>query len=275
MPELPEVETTLRGIKPYIILQKIKQISVRQYQLRWPIMPEINHKTKKKIIQAVERRGKYLLLKMRGGALILHLGMSGSLRILTDPVLPGKHDHVDIELENNILLRFNDPRRFGALLWTKGNPLQHPLLAELGPEPLTPQFSARYLWQRAQQRKTAIKLLIMDSKIVVGIGNIYANEILFAAGISPFAAAEQISLKHCQRLVQCIKKILRAAILQGGTTLKNFANCEGKPGYFKLHLKAYGRTGLPCIACKTLLKEARLGQRSTVYCPQCQASPIK
>jgi len=271
MPELPEVETTLRGIKPHIILQTIKQIKVRQHQLRWPIIPEINHKVKKQIIQAVERRGKYLLLKTQAGTLILHLGMSGSLRILTSPTPPGKHDHVDVEFENKILLRFNDPRRFGALLWTEEDPLQHTLLAGLGPEPLTPQFSARYLWQRAQRSKTPVKLFIMDSKIVVGVGNIYANEALFAAGISPVATAEQISLAHYQRLVKCIKKILRAAIQQGGTTLKNFADSDGKPGYFKLHLQAYGRNGLPCVICQTPLKEIRLGQRSTVYCPQCQS----
>lgn len=272
MPELPEVETTLRGIKPHIILQMIKQIRVRQYQLRWPIIPEINHKVKGKIIHAVERRGKYLLLKTHSGTLILHLGMSGSLRILTSPTPPGKHDHVDVELKNNVLLRFNDPRRFGALLWTEEDPLQHILLAGLGPEPLTQQFSAHYLWQRAQQRKTAIKLFIMDSKIVVGVGNIYANEALFAAGISPVATAQQISLESYTRLVKCIKKILRAAIKQGGTTLKNFANSDGKPGYFKFHLQAYGRNGLPCVICQTPLKEIRLGQRSTVYCPQCQSN---
>jgi formamidopyrimidine-DNA glycosylase len=270
MPELPEVETVLRGIKPHIIQQPIKNVIVRQSQLRWPIISNINHKVKNQTIIAIERRGKYLLLKMHTGTLILHLGMSGSLRIITIPIQANKHDHVDIELGNKKILRFNDPRRFGALLWTQEDPLQHSLLAHLGPEPLTPAFSATYLWQRAQGRKTAIKLLIMDSKIVVGVGNIYANEALFASNISPTAPAEKISLERYKILVKNIKKILRAAIKQGGTTLKNFADSDGKPGYFKFHLKAYGRSGLPCIICKTLLEEIRLGQRSTVFCPKCQ-----
>lgn len=271
MPELPEVETTLRGIQPHIENQRIKQVSVRHYALRWPVPENIHLLLKGQTVQQLERRGKYILLKTQKGTVILHLGMSGSLRILLQPALSaGKHDHIDIEFANKKLLRFTDPRRFGAFLWTEDNPDLHPLLKHLGPEPLSKHFSGAYLWQRARYRKTTIKTLIMDSKIVTGVGNIYAAEALFAAQIHPETLACRITEEHLIALVTAIKTILKAAIKKGGTTLKDFMKSDGKPGYFAFHLKVYGRAGLPCINCKTVLIDIRLGQRSTVYCPHCQ-----
>jgi len=270
MPELPEVETTLNGLKPYIEQQVIANVIVRHLNLRWPIPADLKkHIINQKIIGA-ERRGKYILLKTKVGTIIIHLGMSGSLRILTSGVPPKKHDHVDLEFSNNKVLRLTDPRRFGAFLWTSDDPLNHPLLKNLGPEPLNRVFTGKYLWERAQGRKVAIKSFIMDSKIVVGVGNIYATEALFNAGIHPALAAGKLSQTQYETLVHAIKAILRFAIKQGGTTLKDFLQSDGKPGYFKLHLKAYGRNGLPCLNCKKTLKEIKLGQRSSVYCPICQ-----
>lgn len=270
MPELPEVETTLCGIKPHITQQTITKIVVRHHGLRWPIISNINHIVKNQVITQVQRRGKYLLLKTDLGTMILHLGMSGSLRILTHFIPAGKHDHLDIAFANKKILRLNDPRRFGAFLWTTEDPCKHPLLAHLGPEPLTKNFSGNYLWQRAQGRKVAIKSFIMNNKIVVGVGNIYATEALFYAGIHPETSANKIHLEHYNILAKCIKTLLRKAIKQGGTTLKNFVDSKGNPGYFNLYLKAYGREGKPCITCQTILEEIRLGQRSSVYCPLCQ-----
>jgi formamidopyrimidine-DNA glycosylase len=270
MPELPEVETTLRGIKPHILQEKITRVVVRNHSLRWPIPTDIASNITGLTIQQIERRGKYLLLITEKGTLILHLGMSGSLRILTTPIPANKHDHVDIEFSNHTSLRYTDPRRFGAILWTDEDPLHHTLLRHLGPEPLSEKLTGEYLWQRAQKRQASIKTFIMDSKIVVGVGNIYANEALFEAGIHPKQAAGDVSLTRYNTLAKAIKRILQSAIKQGGTTLKDFVNSDGKKGYFSVHLKVYGRATLPCLICKTPLKEIRLGQRSTVYCPMCQ-----
>lgn len=270
MPELPEVETTLRGIKPHILQEKVEEVLVRHFQLRWPIPLNINALLSGKIIEKVERRGKYLLLTTETGTLILHLGMSGSLRVLTKPTPPQKHDHVDILFSNQTCLRLTDPRRFGALLWTEEAPCSHPLLRNLGIEPLHSDFTGEYLKKCALKRKAPVKTFIMDSHIIVGVGNIYANEALFEAGIHPKKAAGNISLADYQMLAKAIKSILRAAIKQGGTTLKDFVNSDGKKGYFRVRLKAYGRGGLPCLNCQTEMKEIRLGQRSTVYCPTCQ-----
>lgn len=270
MPELPEVETTLRGLQPHVLHHKITQVIVRHHGLRWPIPAHIQETLKNQIINKVSRRGKYLLFQTTAGTIILHLGMSGSLRILTKPTPAKKHDHVDIELENHAIIRLTDPRRFGAMLWTDTNPFEHDLLKNLGPEPLEKDFNGAYLWQRSRKRKVPVKSFIMDSKIVVGVGNIYAAEALFEAGISPTLQAGKVSEARYELLVAAIQRILRSAIKKGGTTLKDFVNSEGKPGYFNFHLKAYGRTGLPCVKCGTTLKEIRLGQRSTVYCPKCQ-----
>ncbi len=270
MPELPEVETILRGISPHIKNQIITDVVVRHPMLRWPIPPNIKHVLKGQTISRTWRCGKYLLLATAEGTLILHLGMSGRLRIVTHATTPGKHDHLDIAFANNKILRFTDPRRFGACLWTTEGPLQHSLLKNLGPEPLSKKFTGKYLWQQAQGKKVAIKSFIMNSKIVVGVGNIYATEALFTAGIHPKMAAGKVTQSHYTTLVAAIKKILHSAIKQGGTTLKDFLTSDGTPGYFKVYLKAYGRAGLPCVKCKTKLINIRLGQRGTVYCPQCQ-----
>jgi formamidopyrimidine-DNA glycosylase len=270
MPELPEVETTLRGILPFVLKQQITAVTIRHYGLRWPIQPDLASLLTGLTVETVSRRGKYILMATAKGTLLLHLGMSGSVRILNKPMPPRKHDHVDITFANGACLRFTDPRRFGALIWTTGAPEDHPLLSHLGPEPLAADFSGEYLWQRARDRKVPIKSFIMDSKIVVGVGNIYANEALFTAGIRPKKAAGKISLAQYTLLATAIQKILRAAIKQGGTTLKDFVNSSGDKGYFKVHLQVYGRGNSPCVICKTTLKEIRLGQRSTVYCPRCQ-----
>lgn len=270
MPELPEVETTLRGIQPHVKSYKILKIIVRQHQLRWPIPNNISTLLQNQTLISLERRGKYLLLNTTNGTLIFHLGMSGSLRILSHHTPSQKHDHLDIEFNNHKILRLTDPRRFGACLWTNEDPLNHPLIRTLGPEPLSKQFSGKYLWAKAQKRKLGIKSFIMNSRIVVGVGNIYATEALFAAGIHPNQPSSTISEKQYARLVTEIKKILQKAIKKGGTTLKDFVDSEGKPGYFSMHLKVYGRDGLPCVKCKTILEKIRLGQRGTVFCHQCQ-----
>jgi formamidopyrimidine-DNA glycosylase len=270
MPELPEVETTLRGIKPHVLHQTINKIVVRQHQLRWPIPSEISEIVSNQPITQLARRAKYLLLTTPIGTLILHLGMSGSLRIVGKSTEAKKHDHVDIELANEKILRLTDPRRFGALLWAAEALSEHALLKHLGPEPLEESFSGNHLWQQARGKKVAVKTFLMNNKIVVGVGNIYATEALFMAGIHPKLAAGKISLARFEKLATAIKKILTAAIKQGGTTLKDFVDSEGKPGYFKFQLKVYGRAGLNCMTCKTKLTGIRQGQRSTVYCSRCQ-----
>lgn len=270
MPELPEVETTRRGIAPHLIQQKVAQVVIRNAKLRWPIPAHLDTQLQKQVIKAINRRGKYLLLEFSKGTLIIHLGMSGSLRILSQPIAPDKHDHVDLILTNGSYLRFTDPRRFGCFLWTSENPALHSLLKKLGPEPLTSSFNGQYLFQISRQRRTPIKTFIMNAQIVTGVGNIYANEALFLAGIHPQRAVKTISQPEYQKLAQAIKMILRAAIRQGGTTLRNFVTSEGKPGYFKQRLQVYGRANLPCNKCGRILKEIRLGQRSTVFCPNCQ-----
>ena len=243
---------------------------IRQRQLRWPIPQTLEKILPQKTIIAVKRRAKYILITVPTGAVIMHLGMSGSVRMVDHdhPVQP--HDHVDILLDNNRCLRYTDPRRFGAILWQAGDPLQHPLLQSLGPEPLSHDFHSDYLLQQIHNKRSAIKTVIMNSHIVVGIGNIYANEALFASGIHPQSPAKNLSSTQCQQLVTAIKKILQQAIAQGGTTLKDFYGSDGNPGYFKQSLAVYGREGLPCVQCHTPLQSMRLGQRATVYCQQCQ-----
>ena len=270
MPELPEVETTCRGIAPYIEGQIIEQVIIRQPKLRWSMPETLNQILTGLSIQAVSRRAKYLLFSTAFGTLILHLGMSGSLRIMSANQAPGKHDHVDFIFTDGTLLRFNDPRRFGAVLWTTEPAAEHQLLKKLGPEPLLPDFNGELLYSLSKNRKIAVKSFIMDSHIVVGVGNIYANEALFMAGIQPTRQAGKVSLARYQKLAECIRAVLQQAIQQGGTTLKDFVNEAGKPGYFQQQLKVYGRAGLPCVSCNRPLAEIRIGNRSTVFCNVCQ-----
>ncbi|WP_425642535.1 bifunctional DNA-formamidopyrimidine glycosylase/DNA-(apurinic or apyrimidinic site) lyase [Marinomonas gallaica] len=271
MPELPEVETTKNGIAPHILQQTVARIEIRQPKLRWPIPEAVSALLPGQTVQGVTRRGKYIGVHTAVGTLIIHLGMSGSLYFVEPDTPPMFHDHVDIHFVGlNKVLRYTDPRRFGAMLWSDGDWYAHELISHLGPEPLTEAFSVDYLHERAKGRKQAIKQFIMDSKVVVGVGNIYANEALFMAGIRPTRAAGNISKKRLALFVECIKQVLAAAIEQGGTTLKDFVSGEGKPGYFKQELKVYGRADLPCTVCKLPLTEIRQGQRSTVYCAHCQ-----
>lgn len=269
MPELPEVETSRAGIAPHLVGHRVARLVIRQPQLRWPIPANLALCLEGKVIRSVARRGKYILISVEGGAALLHLGMSGSVRILPAGAPAAKHDHVDLVLDTGSMLRLTDPRRFGALLWQPENEL-HSLLASLGPEPLSDEFNAEYLQTCCKGRKTAIKTLIMNSQVVVGVGNIYANEALFQAGIDPRRAAGRVSAQRLEQLVVCIKQVLARAIEQGGTTLRDFVGGDGKPGYFKQELHIYGRAGELCHSCGSILKEVRLGQRSTVYCPSCQ-----
>ena len=270
MPELPEVETTLRGIAPHLTGQHIKDVHIRQPQLRWPIPKALPQLLPDRTICSLRRRGKYLLLTFDHGTLMLHLGMSGSLRILTAGTQPDKHDHFDLVLDNGKLMRLRDPRRFGAVLWHAGDIDQHPLLRDLGPEPLEKNFDAEYLYRATRKRSAAIKQVIMDSHVVVGVGNIYANEALFRAGIRPTLAAGKLSKPRCAKLVDTIRQTLKEAIKQGGSTLRDFVNSDGEPGYFQQSYWVYGRAHEPCRKCGTLVRQIRQGQRSSFYCPTCQ-----
>ncbi len=269
MPELPEVETTRRGIEPHIKHKKITSVIIRQKKLRWPIPTTIVDKLPGLTIRQVKRRAKYLLLETSQGTLIIHLGMSGSLRVLQAGIPAGAHDHFDLVMGEQCL-RLRDPRRFGAVLWTQSDIAKHKLIKPLGPEPLSEDFSSQYLFEQSRNRSVAIKNLIMNSHIVVGVGNIYASESLFMAGIHPKRKAGRISAKRYEKLVQAIKSVLTQAIKQGGTTLKDFSNEEGKPGYFAQQLQVYGRKGEACYQCDAPIQQITLGQRSTYYCPHCQ-----
>lgn len=270
MPELPEVETILNGIKPHLVQQKIKQIKIYHPRLRWDIPQEIVTLLKNKKLETLTRRGKYLLLNFSNGTLIIHLGMSGRLAILENPPTAKKHEHVDFYFSNEICLRYTDPRRFGAILWAGKTPENHPLLKIIGPEPLDADFDAKYLFERSRKKSVGIKIFIMNSKIVSGVGNIYAAESLFAAKIHPLKAAGKLTPEESKDLVVAIKKVLKHAIKQGGTTLKDYKRSDGTPGYFRIELKVYGRAGEPCLRCGTTLKSLRIAGRSTVFCPKCQ-----
>jgi len=269
MPELPEVETTCRGIAPHITGKRVTRVIVRNPNLRWPVSARLGKELAGQTINSVSRRAKYLLLHTDAGTAILHLGMSGSLRLIKAAAPAGKHDHVDI-IFNKHALRLTDPRRFGSLHWTRRPPEQHRLISILGHEPLGDDFTGDYLYQRARGRKVAIKQFIMNSRIIVGIGNIYASEALYMAGIYPKRAAGKVSRKKYQLLAEVIREVLNDAIAQGGTSLRDFVNGHGQPGYFKLHLNVYGKAGEPCISCRIPIREIRQGQRSTFYCPKCQ-----
>lgn len=281
MPELPEVEVTRLGIEPHLVGHRIAGVTIRHPKLRWPIPEELNEQLQDRLIVSVSRRAKYLLFDCEVGTLILHLGMSGSLRLLCvdnqkfresikSVELPGKHDHFDLIIENQTILRFKDPRRFGAVLWQAGSIKQHPLFAHLGPEPLSECFCARYLYENSRGRKSSIKTMLMNNQVVVGIGNIYANEALFHAKINPQTAAGRIGLSRYKILVQHIKSVLEKAIEAGGSSLRDFINSDGNPGYFQQHYCVYGRAGMACRKCDAVIKQIKQGQRSSFYCPVCQ-----
>lgn len=270
MPELPEVETIKRGLTPTLLHQTITKIIIRNPKLRWTIPSNLSKKLVNLKVIEIQRRGKYLLFKTKLGVLILHLGMSGRLQLLNEPPEPQRHDHVDIIFSNGVTLRYTDPRRFGCLIWTEQPAEQHKLLVNLGVEPLSKNFSGRYLYEQAVKRKIPAKTLLMNHQIVVGIGNIYANEALFEAGIHPLIPAKSLSFPQCQKLVASCKQVLRRAIKAGGTTLKDYQNAHGQLGYFSQKLKVYGKAELPCQICGTPLVGITIGSRATVFCPKCQ-----
>jgi formamidopyrimidine-DNA glycosylase len=269
MPELPEVETTRRGLAPHLIGHRVLGATLRRPDLRWPIAHEIVSELPGQRIAAVVRRAKYLLVEAQTGSALLHLGMSGSLRLLPAKTPHGAHDHVDIALDTDQVLRFNDPRRFGCLLWQPAGTV-HPLLRELGPEPLDDPFHGDHLWRLSRGRNASAKVFLMDQSIVVGVGNIYAAEALFRAGIAPRRAAGRVSRERYAALADAVKHILAHAIARGGTTLRDFLAPDGAPGYFEQELFVYGRAGERCKVCRTPLRSQALGQRATVWCPRCQ-----
>ncbi|MEW6993964.1 bifunctional DNA-formamidopyrimidine glycosylase/DNA-(apurinic or apyrimidinic site) lyase [Colwelliaceae bacterium MEBiC 14330] len=269
MPELPEVEVCRLGITPHIISQQVTKVIVRDKRLRWPIPDEINAVSGLQVL-AVDRRSKYLLLRFSRGTLLLHLGMSGTVRVIEKSTPIAKHDHFDLVFANDKALRLNDPRRFGAVLWFENHQDELGLLSKLGPEPLSDAFNQGYLFKKAKNRKVPIKTFLMNNHIVVGVGNIYANEALFQAGILPTAKVSEISEQRLNNLTEIIKKVLSAAIRQGGTTLKDFTQADGRPGYFAQSLLVYGRAGQECLTCQTILQEIRQSNRSSVFCPRCQ-----
>ncbi|MEL7296300.1 MAG: bifunctional DNA-formamidopyrimidine glycosylase/DNA-(apurinic or apyrimidinic site) lyase [Pseudomonadota bacterium] len=269
MPELPEVETTRRGVLPHVRNRRIEAIHVHEPRLRWPVPVDAMQQMVGHTISDVRRRAKYLFIDAKPGHLILHLGMSGRLQVMPSSTPRKKHDHVDIVLDNDHVLRLNDPRRFGSVLFST-TPEAHPLVASLGPEPLSDDFDGDHLWQRARGRRVAIKAFIMDAKIVVGVGNIYASEALFRARIHPLKPAGKVSRARMQRLADEIKRVLAKAIEAGGTTLRDFYGSDGSPGYFTQELLAYGRGGEPCTVCEKPMTQRVIGQRSTFYCTNCQ-----
>lgn len=277
MPELPEVETTRAGLAPHVEGHRVAAVTLRRPDLRWPIAREIVEVLPGERIDAVRRRAKYLLVDTAAGSALLHLGMSGSLRVLPAGTPVGPHDHVDLALEplepreraTPAVLRFNDPRRFGCLLWQAPGTV-HPLLAELGPEPLSDAFDGGHLFALSRGRRAPVKTFLMDQRVVVGVGNIYAAEALFEAGIAPARAAGRVSLERYVALAAAVKRILAYAITRGGTTLRDFISPDGAPGYFEQELSVYGRADLPCVRCGRALRHAMLGQRATVWCARCQ-----
>ena len=267
MPELPEVEVSRMGVSPHLIGQSITKLTFRTAKLRWAIPGELK-KLEGQVIEDITRRGKYLVIQTEAGCAIVHLGMSGSLRVLDAEIPAGKHDHVDLKLGNGKVLRYNDPRRFGAWLWSADG--AHSVFANLGPEPLTAEFNAGYMAAKAVNKRVAVKQFIMNNKIVVGVGNIYANESLFSSGIHPTRAAGSLTKKEWHWLVEEIKQVLASAIRQGGTTLKDFAQADGKPGYFAQELQVYARGGKLCPKCNSVIQEQKIAQRNTFFCNHCQ-----
>jgi formamidopyrimidine-DNA glycosylase len=274
MPELPEVETTKQGIKPHLEGQFIREVVVRNFSFRVPTPDNINALCAGKKIIAVTRRAKYLLLELSQGYLLIHLGMSGHLRIVPENLPPEKHDHITVILTNGQGLRFSDPRRFGIFTYIEENPHQHQLLAHLGPEPFSEDFNGTYLYRRAQNKMKPVKSLIMDNEVVVGVGNIYATESLFLAKIHPGTPAKNIPENAYDQLALYIKEVLKQAIQSGGTTLRDFYAFDGKPGYFSISLKVYGRKNQHCFTCQHLIETTVIGGRSSAFCPNCQQAPI-
>jgi formamidopyrimidine-DNA glycosylase len=271
MPELPEVETTRRGIEPVLLGRRVRRLVVRERRLRWPMDPRLEQILAGQRALAVERRAKYLLLRFERGTLLVHLGMSGSLRGLGPrPAAAGPHDHYDLELDDGTVLRYHDPRRFGCAVWIEGDPARHPLLAELGPEPFDAAFDGDHLYRLSRGRRAPVKTFLMDGHVVVGVGNIYASESLFQAGIDPRRAAGRVSLERYRGLAGAVRAILRESIERGGTTLRDYVNGSGEPGWFGLSLRVYGRQGEACPGCGTAVRHCVLGQRSSFFCPACQ-----
>jgi len=270
MPELPEVETTRRGIEPHAVGRKIVALEVHEPRLRWRVSDDMPELVAGQRVVHAKRRAKYLLLELESGTLMLHLGMSGSLRVLPADTPRLTHDHFDLLLDSGSTLRFNDPRRFGSLHYITGDPNEHPLLADLAPEPLDPGFNAEYLWQTTRGRRVTIKQLLMNSKLVVGVGNIYASEALFRARVRPRRQARSLSRVEVTRLTQAVRTVLAMAIRVGGTTLRDYVGADGLPGYFRQKLYVYERASQPCRNCGTSLRQFTQGQRSTYYCPTCQ-----
>ena len=270
MPELPEVETTRRGIEPHAVGRKIVALQLYERRLRWRVPDELPDLVAGQRILHAKRRAKYLLIELESGTLMLHLGMSGSLRVLPTDTPRLTHDHFDLVLDSGYTLRFNDPRRFGSLHYVAGDPSEHPLLAKLAPEPLEPAFNTDYLWRITRRRRVAIKQLLMNSRLVVGVGNIYANEALFRAKVRPRRQARTLTRVETGRIVRAVKSVLAMAIRVGGTTLRDYVGADGEPGYFKQKLYVYERNAQPCRACRTPVRQLTQGQRSTYYCPTCQ-----
>ena len=270
MPELPEVETTCRGLAPLLVGQRLAAVHVHERRLSWPLPRGFEEALAGRRVLAVRRRAKYLLIDTDGGTLLVHLGMSGSLRAADPATARRTHDHVEFLLSGGRCLRFNDPRRFGSMHRVEGDPAMHPLLRHLGPEPLSDGFDADYLHSRTRGRRVAIKPLLMNAQVVVGVGNIYASEALFQAGIAPGRAAGRLSRAEVARIVAAVRQVLAAAIRAGGTTLRDYVGADGAPGYFRQKLYVYERAGEPCRSCRTPVRHRVQGQRSTYWCPTCQ-----
>ncbi|MFO1414672.1 MAG: bifunctional DNA-formamidopyrimidine glycosylase/DNA-(apurinic or apyrimidinic site) lyase [Burkholderiales bacterium] len=270
MPELPEVETTRRGVAPHVEGRRVAALQVYDPRLRWPVPSGLAGQLAGRRIDRIDRRSKYLLFRLGTDTLLVHLGMTGSLRVFRQVPPRRPHDHVDLVLDDGTVVRYNDPRRFGAMLWLPAPAEAHPLLAKLGPEPFDPAFDAAYLWRTLRRRSAAIKLALMDNSVVVGVGNIYANESLFRAGIRPTVPAHKVSRPRLARLVDEVRSVLTEAIAKGGSTLRDYVDAAGEPGYFQLHYFVYGRDGEPCRACGGAIRVRRLGARASFYCPHCQ-----
>jgi formamidopyrimidine-DNA glycosylase len=270
MPELPEVETTRRGLLPHVVGRRIAALQVYDRRLRWPVPQDLAERIGGRRIDRIDRRSKYLLFRLEGDTLLVHLGMTGSLRAFSQAPARRTHDHVDIRLDDGMTLRYHDPRRFGAILWLPESGAGHPLLAALGPEPFDAGFDADYLWRTTRRRSAAIKLALMDNHLVVGVGNIYANEALFRAGIRPTTPANRVSRARYAKLVDEVRATLSDAIAKGGSTLRDYVDSRGEPGYFQLEHFVYGREGEPCRVCGTPIRMGRQGGRATTWCPRCQ-----